>query len=428
MIKYINTTITTNIMTEKFIEVLDQIQDKKDKQYGDFYHYMKMVDMYYFQQQLHHPSVCNETPSLFRDPMKISHKFTSEQNGLLSERLFQRSLKEPIMKQTVETKPIVKKTKTKTIEVEIESIDDLLKIIEDNEYSEDTEYNIDLEALKKIQEELKQLNSMVGLDDFKGQILNQLLYFIQNLHVGIESDYMHSVLYGPPGTGKTEIATILGKMYSKIGILKKNIFKKVNRSDLVAGYLGQTAIKTSKVIDECLGGCLFIDEAYSLANNYEGDSFTRECIDTLCESLSKHKGELMVIIAGYKDELKNSFFQANRGLESRFIWRFYLEKYDFKELYQIFLKKVQENNWKLDENEEKRIQWFKKQYKSFKHYGRDVEQLFSYIKICHGRRIYGKKIEKKLISMEDMDKGFEQFTKHSSLHEDEKPQLIGLYV
>ena len=124
---------------------------------------------------------------------------------------------------------------------------------------------------------------MVGLDDFKGQILNQLLYFIQNLHVGIESDYMHSVLYGAPGTGKTEIATILGKMYSKIGILKKNIFKKVNRSDLVAGYLGQTAIKTTKVIDECLGGCLFIDEAYSLANNYEGDSFTRECIDTLCE-------------------------------------------------------------------------------------------------------------------------------------------------
>jgi hypothetical protein len=105
-----------------------------------------------------------------------------------------------------------------------------------------------------------------------------------------------------------------------------------------------------------------------------------------------------------------------------------LEKYDFKELYQIFLKKVQENNWKLDENEEKRIQWFKKHYKSFKHYGRDVEQLFSYIKICHGRRIYGKKIEKKLISMEDMNKGFEQFTKHSSLHEDEKPQLIGLYV
>lgn len=415
-------------MAEKFVEILDQIQEQKNKQYGDFYHYMKMIDMYYFQQQLHHPLFCNETQVLSNEPMKVSRKFNNEESGLLSERLFSELPKKQDTLQTPETKPIVKKTKTKTIDVEINSIDDLLRIIEENEYSEDTEYNIDLEALKKIQEELKQLNSMVGLDDFKSQILNQLLYFIQNLHVGIESDYMHSVLYGPPGTGKTEIATILGKMYSKIGILKNNVFKKVNRSDLVAGYLGQTAIKTSKVIDECLGGCLFIDEAYSLANNYEGDSFTRECIDTLCESLSKHKGELMVIIAGYKEELKNSFFMANRGLESRFIWRFYLEKYDFNELYQIFLKKVQENNWNLDENENERIKWFKLHYKFFKHYGRDMEQLFSYVKICHGRRIYGKKIEKKLISLEDMNKGFEQFKKHSSLHEDEKPQLIGLYV
>jgi len=303
-----------------------------------------------------------------------------------------------------------------------------LKIIEENEYNEETEYNIDLLALNRIKEELQQLNSMIGLEDFKGQILNQLLYFIQNLHIGIESDYMHSVLYGPPGTGKTEIATILGKMYSKIGILKNNVFKKVNRSDLVAGYLGQTAIKTAKVIDECLGGCLFIDEAYSLANNYEGDSFTRECIDTLCESLSKHKGELMVIIAGYKEELKATFFCANRGLESRFIWRFYLEKYDFKELYQIFNKKVRENNWNLQNNECELLLWFKNHSTHFKHFGRDIEQLFSYVKISHGRRIYGKKEEKKLITIDDVNNGFKQFEKHNSLHEDVKPPIYGLYV
>jgi len=415
-------------MAEKFVEILDEIQEQKNKQYSDFYHYMKMTDLYYFQQQLYNPSFCNENQVLISEPMKFSRNFDSNSTGLLSERLFSPTSKEPISTKIPEIQPIVKKTKTKTIEVEINSIDDLLKIVDENEYNEDTEYNIDLQSLKNIQEELQQLNSMVGLDDFKGQILNQLLYFIQNLHIGTESDFMHTVLYGPPGTGKTEIATILGKMYSKIGILKNNVFKKVNRSDLVAGYLGQTAIKTSKVIEECLGGCLFIDEAYSLANNYEGDSFTRECIDTLCESLSKHKGELMVIIAGYKEELRNSFFQANRGLESRFIWRFYLEKYDFKELYQIFLKKVQENDWKIDDNKNEQILWFKKHYKFFRHYGRDMEQLFSYVKICHGRRIYGKDSEKKLITMIDMNKGFEQFKKHSSLHEDEKPQLIGLYV
>jgi len=414
-------------MTEKFVEILDKIQDQKNKQYVDFYHYMKMADLYYFQQQLHHPVYCNENQRIWTDPVKLSRNFDNN-NTLLSERLFSSSLTEKVPDTQPETKPVIKKTKTHAIEVEIESIDDLLKIIEENEYNEETEYNIDLLALNRIKEELQQLNSMIGLEDFKGQILNQLLYFIQNLHIGIESDYMHSVLYGPPGTGKTEIATILGKMYSKIGILKNNVFKKVNRSDLVAGYLGQTAIKTAKVIDECLGGCLFIDEAYSLANNYEGDSFTRECIDTLCESLSKHKGELMVIIAGYKEELKATFFCANRGLESRFIWRFYLEKYDFKELYQIFNKKVRENNWNLQNNECELLLWFKNHSTHFKHFGRDIEQLFSYVKISHGRRIYGKKEEKKLITIDDVNNGFKQFEKHNSLHEDVKPPIYGLYV
>ena len=414
-------------MTEKFVEILDKIQDQKNKQYVDFYHYMKMADLYYFQQQLHHPVYCNENQTIWTDPVKLSRNFDNN-NTLLSERLFSSSFTEKVPDTQPETKPVIKKTKTHTIEVEIESIDDLLKIIEENEYNEETEYNIDLLALNRIKEELQQLNSMIGLEDFKGQILNQLLYFIQNLHIGIESDYMHSVLYGPPGTGKTEIATILGKMYSKIGILKNNVFKKVNRSDLVAGYLGQTAIKTAKVIDECLGGCLFIDEAYSLANNYEGDSFTRECIDTLCESLSKHKGELMVIIAGYKEELKATFFCANRGLESRFIWRFYLEKYDFKELYQIFNKKVRENNWNLQNNDCELLVWFKNHSTHFKHFGRDIEQLFSYVKISHGRRIYGKKEEKKLITIDDVNNGFKQFEKHNSLHEDVKPPIYGLYV
>ena len=414
-------------MTEKFVEILDKIQDQKNKQYVDFYHYMKMADLYYFQQQLHHPVYCNENQTIWTDPVKLSRNFDNN-NTLLSERLFSSSLTEKVPDTQPETKPVIKKTKTHTIEVEIESIDDLLKIIEENEYNEETEYNIDLLALNRIKEELQQLNSMIGLEDFKGQILNQLLYFIQNLHIGIESDYMHSVLYGPPGTGKTEIATILGKMYSKIGILKNNVFKKVNRSDLVAGYLGQTAIKTAKVIDECLGGCLFIDEAYSLANNYEGDSFTRECIDTLCESLSKHKGELMVIIAGYKEELKATFFCANRGLESRFIWRFYLEKYDFKELYQIFNKKVRENNWNLQNNDCELLVWFKNHSTHFKHFGRDIEQLFSYVKISHGRRIYGKKEQKKLITIDDVNNGFKQFEKHNSLHEDVKPPIYGLYV
>jgi SpoVK/Ycf46/Vps4 family AAA+-type ATPase len=136
---------------------------------------------------------------------------------------------------------------------------------------------------------------------------------LQNLHKIVKedkqiisNDYMHTVIYGPPGTGKTEVAKIIGKIYSNMGILGKNIFKKVTRSDLVAGFLGQTAIKTKDVIKESLGGVLFIDEAYSLGNNEKKDSFSKECIDTLCEALSDHKDNLMVIIAGYENELNEA--------------------------------------------------------------------------------------------------------------------------
>ena len=97
----------------------------------------------------------------------------------------------------------------------------------------------------------------------------------------------------------------MGKMYSKIGILENQIFRKVNRSDLVGGYLGQTALKTRDVVKECLGGCLFIDEVYSLGSD---DSYSQECVNILNESLSIHKNNLMVIVAGYKEDVEQKFF------------------------------------------------------------------------------------------------------------------------
>mgnify|MGYP003349594333 CR=1 FL=1 len=115
---------------------------------------------------------------------------------------------------------------------------------------------------------------------------------------------MHTVIYGPPGSGKTEVAKIIGRIFSNLGILNKKIFKKVSRNDLVAGYLGQTAIKTKDMIKASLGGVLFIDEAYSLGNSEKRDSFAKECVDTLCEALSEHKHNWMVIIAGYEKDLK----------------------------------------------------------------------------------------------------------------------------
>jgi hypothetical protein len=220
-------------------------------------------------------------------------------------------------------------------------------------------------------------------------------------------------------------------MFLKLGILKKNVFKKVTRNDLVAGFLGQTAIKTKNVINECLGGVLFIDEAYSLANFNNGDldSFSKECIDTLCEALSDKKDELMVIIAGYEEELNRSFFQANRGLTSRFIWRYKIDDYSATDLFHIFKKKVVETDWNVVDYSDINIKWFEKNKSSFLNYGRDMELLFSYTKIAHAKNIFGKPVEcRKKISKEDLENAFVMFQTNTKMDKKDHSVLYGLYV
>jgi|LauGreDrversion4_2_1035121.scaffolds.fasta_scaffold05711_3 hypothetical protein len=317
----------------------------------------------------------------------------------------------------------------KHIDAKVESLSDLIDIIEKNEYDSNTEYNIDLKALHGIKENLVQINSMIGMKKIKTDILNQLIYFLQNLHVGnTGGDFKHTVIYGPPGTGKTEIAKMIGEMYSKLGILKRNVFKKVTRNDLVAGFLGQTAIKTRKVIDECMGGVLFIDEAYSLACEDHNDSFAKECIDILCEALSNHKDDLMVIVAGYKDEMEKTFFQVNKGMKSRFIWQFETEEYNADALTRIFTKKIQEQGWNADSISANLQKWFHTKIEMFKYYGRDVEALITYVKIAHGRRVYGQPIEmRKNVNMDDLNSGYDCFVRNKETTAPKQP-IYGLYV
>lgn len=299
------------------------------------------------------------------------------------------------------------------IDTNINTIQDLLDIIDKHPFHNECEYNIDLKSLHNIQLELHKLNDMIGMVDLKKTILYQLLYFIQRLHESKHSsDFKHTVIYGPPGTGKTEIAEIIGTLYSKLGILKNNVFKKVTRSDMIAGYLGQTAMKTKNVIEDSLGGVLFIDEAYSLApdSSDNNDSYSKECLDTLCEALSNHKQNLMVIIAGYEDELNNTFFRVNKGLDSRFIWRFYTDSYTHEELNEIFHKKVLEQEWSTHIKKEELNMWFEKRMEHYPHFGRDMELLLMYTKIAHSRRIYGKpENEIRIITMNDLNEGQELF-------------------
>jgi SpoVK/Ycf46/Vps4 family AAA+-type ATPase len=315
------------------------------------------------------------------------------------------------------------------ISCEIACITDLIRLVDQHPVAENVEYNINMQALHRISGPLRKLDAMVGMDALKERVVDQIIYFLQDLHLpplaladkkekekeksGAFNDYMHTVIYGPPGTGKTEVAQLIGSIFSRMGVLRKSKFKKVTRSDLIAGYLGQTAIKTADVIKECLGGVLFIDEAYALGNSDKRDSFSKECIDTLCEALSDHKSDLMVIIAGYEKDLNECFFSANPGLNSRFTWRFKIDDYTPEQLAKIYEKKVHDCGWSLVEPV--RLSWFQDNMCYFKCYGRDMETLLSRVKIVHGRRVFCSVHEKRRLTHADLEKGMALFTSNEEV-------------
>jgi SpoVK/Ycf46/Vps4 family AAA+-type ATPase len=232
-------------------------------------------------------------------------------------------------------------------------------------------------------------------------------------------DLMHTVIDGAPGTGKTEFAQKIAKIYLKLGILKKDIFKKVKRSDLIAGYLGQTALKTEEVINEVSGGVLFIDEAYSLGNNdgkESKDSFSKECIDILNQSLTEMRDNpddyFILMIAGYKEDLKNSFFALNDGLERRFTIHFTMESYSSQELIEIFKKKTREAGWEIDEKAMS-VEFMDKNKQYFKYAGGDMETLFVKCKIAHSKNlINGKNKKKRVLNELDINDGLDIFVKN----------------
>jgi hypothetical protein len=198
-------------------------------------------------------------------------------------------------------------------------------------------------------------------------------------------------------------------------------FRKATRSDLVAGYLGQTAIKTKTLVSESLGGVLFIDEIYSLGD----DSFSKECADTLCELLSENKDKLIVIVAGYQNEVNERFFKLNAGLESRFTWRFTIDDYTSAELWKMFKNKITAIGWMHNIQDDVGEHWFKQKYADFPAFGRDIEALIFKVKIAHSRRVYGKteQADLKTIVVADLDAGFSQFKesmKSSSVYSEKK--------
>lgn len=199
----------------------------------------------------------------------------------------------------------------------------------------------------------KELYELVGLDNVKQQVRNLIGFNrIQKLRVDIglkKSDKtLHMAFLGNPGTGKTSVARIIGKMYKSIGLLSKGHFIEASRTDLIAEYQGQTAIKVKRLINRAKGGVLFIDEAYSITENDHSDSYGRECLTELTKALEDYRDDLVVIVAGYT-ELMKQFFNSNPGLKSRFNTFISFDDYSLEELVDIFLYLCKTNEYEADD-------------------------------------------------------------------------------
>ena len=252
--------------------------------------------------------------------------------------------------------------------------------------------NLDSVMLWRITPHLEELDKLIGMESLKDSVFAQILYYIQGLHLrNTEDEYLHTMLYGAPGSGKTTVAKIIGKLYKSLGILSQTgKFRIAYRDDFVAGYLGQTATKTSKLLKSCIGGVLFIDEIYSLApRDNDRDSFSKEAIDTLTGFLSEHKNDFCCIAAGYEQEVEECFFGMNRGLKRRFPWIHKIQEYSGHELSKIFLKMVKESKWELAIRTINVNKFFERNKKFFKFAAGDVETFLSKCKIEHARRVIG---------------------------------------
>lgn len=209
-------------------------------------------------------------------------------------------------------------------------------------------------------EDLKQeLDSYVGLNAVKKEVNNlinmaQIEQKREELDLPCTEMSLHMVFSGNPGTGKTTIARIMARIYHSLGILSKGHLVEVDRSGLVAGYVGQTAAKTTKVINQAMGGVLFIDEAYTLNGKSDND-FGQEAIDTLLKAMEDHRDDLVVIVAGY-DGLMDTFIHSNPGLESRFNRYLHFDDYTMEEMMRIFEMQCKKGCYILNEAAKKEVQ------------------------------------------------------------------------
>ena len=253
------------------------------------------------------------------------------------------------------------------------------------------------EEEKTLDELLEDLNNLVGLQAVKRDV-HSLIHLQEIKRIRKERGMKeipisnHLVFFGNPGTGKTTVARLLSQIYRAMGILSNGTLVEVDRSGMVAGYVGQTALKAKGVVESALGGVLFIDEAYALATSGFGGDYGHEAINTLLKAMEDHRDNLIVIVAGYTD-LMNQFLDSNPGLRSRFNKYIYFEDYTPEELYGILLIQCEKAGYRLSEAVQARCMeifdvMYRTRGKNFAN-GREVRNFFEKAIMNQADRLYG---------------------------------------
>lgn len=351
----------------------------------------------------------------------------------------------------------------------LQDIIDVGMLFEDPDYKHKT-YSVNVAGLYKMIPALHEFQQMVGMEELKKQVVDQVIYLsgksnhqqfttessctqeappehivgerslLETLISGMAKpktsckqyrmtdsvtdednnyDMFHTVIYGPPGVGKTAFAKVLARIFLSLGVTQTDTFRIARRSDLIGEYVGHTATKTQKVIDESMGGVLFIDEIYSLGNGgskgeSKTDSFSTECINTLNQNLTEHKGKFICIIAGYKEETEKYFFGLNPGLCRRFSFYYTINGYDWEELTKILMFKVNKlRHWSAEDGLGETLltkAFLQDKTDHFKHYAGDIETLLLNIKIAHCKRVFGKQESlQRVITHQDVVGGYTRF-------------------
>jgi SpoVK/Ycf46/Vps4 family AAA+-type ATPase len=292
---------------------------------------------------------------------------------------------------------------------DIDSIDQILTLI--NFLKDNKLETVHSKYLKLINctYRMSQINSMIGLKDAKTNLASQILSLCDRSEN--DSSRINSVIYGPPGSGKSTLAMMLAELYLEVGAVKTKKVIIGDRSNMIGEFVGETAIKTKKLLASALNGVLFIDEAYQLGHAPDGNRcpFAYECIVTLTQFITDNPGKLVVILAGYEKDIKANFFAQNEGLQRRFPFQYKIEAYSSKELMEIFIKQAKDLNYIISDNalDEEIF----KDKKLFEYYGGDTEQFFTCCRMIHEKRMFSCLKEDNVLSKTDVEKGLIMFKK-----------------